>query len=179
MRHPPIPHPVHILLLSAILFLSGCASSLHVQKHQRLQEPFTSTITVHVTNPELAEQFAILKQSGIYKIAEIPSPETHALTLQPTKPQFVCFTGPGAALIMTLGLIPIPVPTPNDFSYTLTKDGITQEFTHRLYLYTRFSVWEWFFRKKHTTVMSQALRHSRRDTPSSLQSKSPFYPTRE
>lgn len=156
------------LLLAALPFLNGCVSSLHIYKHQRLQEPFASTTSVYVTNPELTEEYNLLKKSGIYQIAETMSRDIHALTLHPLKHHFVCGTGPFSASLITLGLIPISTPSTRDFSYTLAKEGIAQDFTHRLHLYSRVSIWEWFFLKKEATVMSQALCHAKREkTPAS------------
>ena len=73
--------------------------------------------TVFVNNPELTDEFKILKASGIYNISNDPETPTH-LTLKKFQTYPVC----GMPYILTgftLGLVPATTPSDSNFSFTI------------------------------------------------------------
>ena len=151
---------ISALLVGACLSVCGCATSLHVNRGATAIVFDGGSEAVFVTNPELVEEFAILRESGIYLLTERPE-GARRLTLHPVRQYGRC-GNPLLLSAFTLGLIPGYLPGAITFEYELESSVGVESFSHHLPVYERFSIWEHFGRRDRTDVLSEALKHSER-----------------
>ena len=150
-------------LAAFVLLLSGCASTLHLDVPQ-VAQPFRDNGTaVYVTNPELAREYAILKNSGIYRLSDTPH-GARRLTLRPIARYGRC-GNPLLLSAITFGVVPGFLPAAMHFTYDLEGEGMSQLVTHRLPLYERFSIWERRAAQRGDDVISEALKFSKPERP--------------
>jgi hypothetical protein len=146
--------------------ISGCTSNLYLDQDAPQQSPAYPKETVFVTNPEIGEAYALLRDSGIYTLTTDPSARTR-LTLEPPLRIPTCGM-PMIASVYTLGLMPISLPEVSHFSYTLNREGQQATYAHDLKLYRRISVWEWLakpFTASEHALQVEALARSNRYLP--------------
>lgn len=155
-----------ILVIPLLLLLSACTSSLHSVPYSSSLDNPIGTVQVCITNPELTEELNILQKSGIYQIVPKPTPDSYFLTLKKLTPAGLTCGNSLIPAIFTLGILPGLADTSQELTYTLKKEDYSEEFTHRLGLYRRLSLWEWFFRENEEDVMAEALRYSKRQKSS-------------
>ncbi len=154
---------LHLALLVAVVFSSGCASTLHMESKRHLQRFDGGTRTVFITNPELEREYEILRASGIYRFST-ERDGARLLTLHPIRQYGRC-GNPLMLTGLTLGIVPGVLPAARGFEYDLETDGVTETCEHHLPLYERFSVWEWLLRRDEQKIVAEALAWSSRRRP--------------
>jgi len=111
-----------------------------------------------VMNPELTEEYAILKQSGIFTLTtDSLNDNVVKVRLAPLSRGFVC-GNPMIASIFTLGQLPVYLPTPYTFRFQeiSTLDSISRDL--KIQLAQRFWFWDMFaFKKNFKGKAGQAL----------------------
>jgi len=163
MLHP-VPTRItilHLTLLLALSFSSGCASSLHMDSKRGRVQFDEGARPVYVTNPEMEPEYEILKASGIYELSS-QSNGARPLTLHPMRQYGRC-ANPLMLSIFTLGIVPGFLPAGRAFEYDLETDGVSESCVHELPLYERFSIWEHLGRRNEQKVLIEALARSSRE----------------
>jgi hypothetical protein len=149
---------LRLTMVLAVVFSSGCASTLHMESKRHLQRFDGGTRPVYVTNPELRHEYEVLRTSGIYRISS-QRDGARLLTLHPIRQYGRC-ANPLMLTIFTVGIVPGILPAARAFEYDLQTDGVTETCEHHLPLYERFSIWEWLFRRDEQKVLAEALAWS-------------------
>lgn len=155
-------HVFGAIATAMILLLTGCGSTLVLQS-QRTQPAITvDRPAVFVRNPQLAREYAILRDSGIYQITQDKDCPAR-VTLHPIR----CYGACGQPLLigaMTLGIVPVPIPAGMEFLYELETPLGIERCGHRLALSRRFSIWEWLIPENEEQVIAEALAKSDRQS---------------
>ena len=111
-----------------------------------------------VLNPELAKEYAILKQSGIFTLTtDSLNDNVVKVKLEPLSRGFVC-GNPIIASVFTLGQLPVYLPAPYTYRFqeVSTHGTISRDLT--LQLAQRFWFWDMFaFKKNFKGKAGQAL----------------------
>ena len=113
---------------------------------------------MYVTNPELQNEYEILRASEIYSFASQPE-GARLLTLHPVRQYGRC-GNPLLLSMLTFGIVPGILPADRAIEYELRTDGATERYEHHLPLYERFSIWERLMRSNEQKVMAEALARS-------------------
>lgn len=154
---------LHLALLAAVAFSSGCASTLHMESKRHLQRFNGGTRPVFVTNPELTREYEILRVSGIYPLSQ-ERDGARLLTLHPIRQYGRC-ANPLMLTGLTLGIVPGVLPAARSFGYDLQTDGVVEAHEHHLPLYERIAIWEWLLPREEQKVMAEALAWSSSQRP--------------
>jgi hypothetical protein len=149
---------LNLTLLLAVIFSTGCASTLHMGSKRQPQRFDGGARPVFVTNPELKREYEILQASGIYHLST-EQEEARILTLHPIRQYGRC-GNPLMLTGLTLGIVPGAVPAARAFVYDLKTDGVVETYEHPLPLYERVSIWEWLLRRDEQKPMAEALAWS-------------------
>lgn len=135
------PYATQLILLATVLLLTGCrTSSLHMESTNQRQRFHDDTGPVFVVNPQMQNEYAILKTSKIYQLTNQPA-GARRLTLHPVLQLGGC-GNPLLLTCFTFGFIPGTLPARRVFEYDLETDGVVVQYAHSLPLYERFSIWE-------------------------------------
>ena len=147
-----------LILLLGLVVSTGCTSSLHLGSARDLPRFNGGARPVYVTNPELKEEYEVLRASGIYPLST-ERDGARLLTLHPIVRYGRC-GNPLMLTIFTCGIVPGVLPAARVFEYDLQTDGTTETRSHPLALYERFSIWERLLPHNDQRKMAEALARS-------------------
>jgi hypothetical protein len=160
IQHPIVVSMVRLFLVTAILSLCGCKSTICMESKKDLHRFDGGSQPVYVTNPEMHREYEILKASAIYRLSNEPE-GARKLTLRPIQHLGRC-GNPLMLSFVTLGIVPGFLPGAQVFEYDLETDGQVERYAHHLPIYERFSSWEWFVFRRGETTLAKALAWSSR-----------------
>jgi hypothetical protein len=138
------------IFLLLIFLIQGCAETFYTYDIENSGDIFASEPAIlpqgqfFVSNKDLSFEYLIFKQSGLFNESET---ENNAITvlLQPIQRADVC-GNPILGSMLLLGTVPIKLPHDAKYSFSISKEGKTKIFYFNLRSYSRYSIWEWFFK---------------------------------
>jgi len=149
------------ILLAMVLLLTGCrTSSLHLESTNQRQRFHDDAGPVFVVNPQMQNEYAILKASKIYQLTNQPA-GVRRLTLHPVH-RFGRCGNPIMLTYLTFGILPGVLPAARVFEYELETDGVRVQYAHSLPLYERISIWESLTFTSDQKMMAKGLAWSTR-----------------
>jgi hypothetical protein len=146
------------LALATVLFTSCYSYRVNVKGDKDCTESFVLK-DAYVVNPDLEEEYNILKKSGIFRLVpDSASAGIVHIKLRPTKYMFVCGT-PLVGWAMFLGQLPLSLPAGGTFSFTEAIGEKEEVREIELQVYQRYWFWDMFSRKKnYEAAAGQALK---------------------
>lgn len=155
-----------ILIIVFTSLVVGCASNQYLDRAEVGFQMSMVKEKVFVTNPEIGTPYEILKSSEIYELVAESETDTK-LTLESTQREYLC-GNPLIAAALFFGLIPVSLSDTTYFRYEINDQNGTQKYTHEIPIYTRVSMWEWFFKpfsKSEDELLILGLKQSERELP--------------
>jgi hypothetical protein len=130
-----------IALTLAVAMTCACTSNQYLIEPEAPVDHSAVKDTVYVLNPEQAEQFSVLQQSGIYVISTDATTDKK-LKLTGMYGEKLCGM-PFLGAVVFLGLLPVSVEKDYRFTYEIQQGERRQAYLHNIPVKLRMSVWEW------------------------------------
>ncbi len=133
----------NLTLLPMLFTLAACMSHIRYAGVDVPPRPAGERPVAYITNPELAQERAILEASRLYRLSR-DAGAPNKITLAPLSVRGRC-GNPLLASVFTLGLLPVVMRDSYTFGYTVEGPAGKQVFEHTVEMDFHYSLWELFF----------------------------------
>lgn len=133
-----------------ISLIQGCATTFYPDATKNSDVNFPSKNVnlpsgqFFVSNKDLTFEYSIFKQSGLFTESD-KSDDAITVQLYPIERSFIC-GNPLIGSMLFLGTIPVYLSNDATYSFSTSNKVKTEKFYFTLHSYSRFSIWEWFFK---------------------------------